>query len=131
MQKPFIKILLCSILVCLGNGTLFLDACLLTGKPAQVVKLGATHLTYLVHFDAFNVGRLEGEDTLHTYGARHFTNSETLFVSVSRDFDNNTAILLNAFLVTFDDFVCYGNGVTGLEVGVRFSCSKCFFSNFN
>ena len=42
------------------------------------------------------------------------------------NFDNNAAIQLNAFLVTFYDTVCYGYGVTCLEAGVLLAGSKCF-----
>lgn len=56
-------------LVLLCGNPLLLDAGFLAGKLAQVVELGAAHLTYLVHLDAVDVGRLKGEYTLHTYGA--------------------------------------------------------------
>ena len=50
----------------LGVHALFSDTSLLAGKIAQVVKLGATYLTYLVDGDAFDSWRLNGEDTLHS-----------------------------------------------------------------
>ena len=53
----------------LDSLTLFFDACLLTGELAKVVELGAAHLTNLVHFDALNVRRLDGEDTLNAHSA--------------------------------------------------------------
>ena len=46
--------------------TLLLDTGSLTSELAQIVKLGATNLTNLVYFDALDVGRLDGEDTLYT-----------------------------------------------------------------
>ena len=53
-----------------GNtATLLLDTGSLTSQLAQVVKLSATNPTNLVHFDALNVGRLQREDTLYTYGS--------------------------------------------------------------
>ena len=60
---------------------LLLDTSLLTRELAQVVQLGAANLTMLVDFDALNVRRLNGEDTLHTHGTRHFTNGEALLLS--------------------------------------------------
>ena len=51
------------------GGALLLDAGCLTSELAQVVQLSATILTYLVHLDAIDIGRLDGEDTLHTDGA--------------------------------------------------------------
>ena len=48
----------------LGRGVsaraLFLDTGSLTSELAQIVKLGAANLTYLVDFDAVDVGRLQG-----------------------------------------------------------------------
>lgn len=53
----------------LRSHTLFSDAGLLTSEVAQVVQLSATYLTYLVHCDAVDVGRLNGENTLHAYSS--------------------------------------------------------------
>ena len=66
-----------------GNGTLLLDACLLTCELAQIVKLGTTYLTTLVHLDAVDARRINGEDTLHTHGSRHLAHSEALLVSMT------------------------------------------------
>ena len=52
-----------------GNHALLADAGSLTGKVTQIVQLGTTYLTYLVNLDRIDVGRLDGEDTLHTYGS--------------------------------------------------------------
>ena len=48
---------------------LLLNTGSLTSELAQIVKLCAANLTYLVDLDALNVGRLDGEDTLYTNGA--------------------------------------------------------------
>ena len=45
-----------------------LDTGLLAGECTQIVKLCATYLTMLVDLDALDVRRLDGEDTLNTYG---------------------------------------------------------------
>ena len=45
-----------------------LDTGLLTGECTQIIKLSATYLTMLVDLDALDVRRLDGEDTLNTYG---------------------------------------------------------------
>ena len=70
----------------LDGGTLFLDACLLTREITEVVELSAAHLTNLVHLDAFDRGRFDGEDTFYANRSGHFANGETLFVSVTGDF---------------------------------------------
>ena len=54
-------------LVCLNSNALFLDTCLLTCEVTEVVELSAAYLTNLVHFDALDSGRFEGEDTFNTY----------------------------------------------------------------
>ena len=48
---------------------LLLNTGSLTCELAQIVKLSAANLTYLVNLDALNVGRLDWEDTLYTNGA--------------------------------------------------------------
>ena len=63
--------------------TLLADAGLLAGEIAEIVELGTTYLTNLVHLDALDSGRLNGEDTLYTYGARHLANGETLLLAVT------------------------------------------------
>ena len=99
-------------LVGCAAGSLLLDASLLTGESAQIVQLGATYLTTLVHLDAVDVGRLDGEDTLYTNGTGHLANGETLLFALATDFDNDTTIELDTLLVTFHNLVGYGNGVT-------------------
>ena len=81
-----------------GSTALLLDTGSLTSELAQIVKLSATNLTYLVDLDALDVRRLDGEDTLNTNGTRHFTNSEALLVTVTCNFDHNTTIKLNIIL---------------------------------
>ena len=114
-----------------SDDTLLSNTCLLTGELTQVVQLGTTHFTNLVHFDVVNVRAFQGEDTLHTYVARHLAHRETLFVLMATNLDDHAAILLNALFVTFDDFVCYGHRVARLEFGVFLTGSKCFLCNFN
>ena len=52
----------------LHSYALLLDAGSLARELAQVVQLGATHLAVLVHLNAVDVGRLDGEDTLYANG---------------------------------------------------------------
>ena len=66
-----------------GNHALLADAGSFTGKVAQIVQLGTTYLTYLVNLDRINVRRLDGEDTLHTYGSRHLSYGEALLVAMA------------------------------------------------
>ena len=105
----------CLFLCCAGlaggllSGTsataLLLDAGSLTSELAQIVKLSATNLTNLVHFDALDVGRLQGEDTLYTHGARHLTNCEALLLLMTADLDDHATEELDALLGTLDNFV--------------------------
>ena len=115
-----------------GNtAALFLDTGSLTSELAQIVKLSATNLTNLVHFDALNVGRFQGEDTLYTYGTRHLANSEALLLLMTANLDDYATEELNTLLSTLDNFVSDSNSVTSLETGMLLAGCKCFFSNFN
>ena len=67
----------------LDDGALFCNASLLTGEITQVVQLGTTYLTYLVHYNAVNVGAFQGENTLNTNGTRHLAHGKALLVSVT------------------------------------------------
>ena len=88
-----------SVLFSRGNGTtLLLDAGSLTSELAQIVELGATNLTNLVHLNRVDVGRLDGEDTLHTHGARHLANGEALFVTMAANLDDHTTVELDTLL---------------------------------
>jgi len=124
----------------LDCNALLLNTGSLTRELAQIVQLGAANLTMLVHFNAVDVGRIQGEDTLHTYGARHLTNSETLLVTVTYDLNDHTTVELDTLLRTLDNFVTNGDGIARGEslellaslfsLGTIAGC-KCFFSNFN
>jgi len=115
----------------LSYAALFSDASLLASEIAQVVQLSATYLTNLVHLDAVNVGAVDGEDTFHTYSARHLADSEALVLSVTANLDADTTVELDTLLVTFDNFVCNGYGVASLERRMALASCKCFFSNFD
>ena len=49
-------------------GSSLFDTGFLASECTQIVKLCATYLTMLVDLDALDVRRLDGEDTLNTYG---------------------------------------------------------------
>ena len=123
--------------LCLGSRSrsvrtsLLLDSGLLAGELAQIIQLGATHLTDLVHCDAVDVRRLNRENSLNTYSAGHLANGETLLVAVSADLDDNAAIRLHALFVTLDNAVCHGHCVTGLELRAGLACGERFFCDFN
>jgi len=119
------------LILLLGSNALFGDASLLAGEVAQVVELCTTYLTNFVHLNTVDAGAVEGEDTLHTYSAGHFADSEALVLPVTTDLDADTTVELDALLVTFDNFVCNSYGVASLECGMAFACCKCFFSNFD
>ena len=55
------------LLVVFDNDALLLDAGLLTSELTQVVQLGTTYFTVLVHLNAVNVRRFDREDTLYAY----------------------------------------------------------------
>ena len=95
-----------------NTAALLLNTGSLTSKLAQIVKLSATNLTNLVHFDALDVGRLHGEDTLYTNGARHLANSEALLLTVTADLDDYATIELDTLLRTLDNFVSDSDSVT-------------------
>ena len=112
-------------------GTLLADAGLLAGEVAEVVEFGTTYLTDLVHFDAFDSGRFDGEDTLDTYGAAHLAYGETLLLAVAGDFDDYSTVELDTLLGTLDDFVGNGDGVASLEGGVLLAGGESCLGNFN
>ena len=101
---------------------LLLDAGLLAGQVAQVVDACTTYDTDLVDLDLVDVGRIEGEDTLDADAVGDLADREHLGLARTLDLDNYAAETLYALLVTLDDFVGYGDRVTGLErryIGIR------------
>src|SRR5574344_1465914 len=113
------------------NCPLFLNTCFLTRKVTEVIQFSTTNLTDFVDNDAVNGRRLDGENTLNTYSAGHFANSETLLLSVTGNFDNYSAVELDTLFCSLDNFVSNGNSVSALKLWKFFACCKCFFSNFN
>ena len=116
----------------LGNNSRVLlgDASLLTGELTQIVEFGATHLTYLVYGNTFDVRTFDREDTFHTNGARHLTNREATLLLVAADFNHHATIKLDSLLVTLDNFVCHSHRVTCLEGGMALASGKRCFRNF-
>ena len=119
------------LIFCGDSHLLLCDAGFLTREAAEIVELGATHLTDLVDGDALNVGAGDREDALYAHGAAHLADSETLLVAMAADLDANATVQLDTLLVTLDNFVSHGHCVTCLELGVGLARSKCFFSNFD
>ena len=109
----------------------FFDTSFLTGEFTEVVKLSAANFTEFVNDDRVDKRRFDREDTFNTNVVAHFANGETLFVTFTSDFDNDTTVLLDTFLVTFLDTVRNSDSITCTEIRVLFAGSKCFFSDFN
>lgn len=98
--------------------TLFLDTCALTATLTLVVQLGTANTTYLMQEDGLDIGREEGEQTLHTYAIGDFTYSESGSSTYTLYFNYIAFEGLDTLLVTFNDFIVNGDVVTGFEFGV-------------
>ena len=109
----------------------FFDTGFFTGKCTQIVQFGATYFTHFIYSDAVDERRFDGENSFYTDVVGHLTYCKTLFLTATRDADNNTAILLDTLFVTLFDAVCYGDGITTLKRGVLFTGSERLFGNFN
>ncbi len=115
---------------CLGLDPFFLDTGLLACQGAQIIQLGAANFAHLVDSDAFNKRRFEGEDAFNTHVLRHLAYGEALFFSMSADSDDNAAVLLDTFLVTFFDAVGDGHRVATFEGWVFLPGSEGLFGHF-
>lgn len=101
---------------------LLLDTGLLTGQIAEVVDAGAANHTNLVDLDLLDMGRVEREDTFDAHTVGNLADGEHLGLALTLDLDHYTAEALQALLVTLDDLVRHGDGITGIErryVGIR------------
>lgn len=98
--------------------TLFLDTGAFTATLTLVVQLSATNTTYLMQQDGLDVGREEGEQTLHTYAIGNFTYGEGGSSTIALYFNYIAFEGLDTLLVTFNDFIVNGDIVTGFEFGV-------------
>ena len=107
------------------------DTSLLTSELAEVVNFSATHATVLVDHDAVDEWRFNWEDTFYANVLRHLANGETLLVAFTADFDNNTTILLDTFLVTLFNAVSHCDSVAREECRKFLLGSKCLLYNFN
>lgn len=96
---------------------LFFDTRALTTTATLEVKLGATHLTYFVHRDRLDIGRVDGEQTLNTYTIGDFTNGEGSRHARTLALDHIALKTLNTLFVTFYNLIVYGDIVTSFELG--------------
>lgn len=112
-----LAIIKCSCLLSLffANVAFLFDTRFFTCKVTQVVDSRSANNTDFVYFDAFNVRRIEWENTLHTYSVGNFTYRKHLCYATTFYLDNHTAEALNTLLVTLYDLVGNGYGVTAFE----------------
>ena len=89
------------------NATL-LDAGFLTRTLAEVIQLGATYFTVLVHRNTLDEGAVHREDTLYTDVTAHLAHCEALLVAATVDADDITAELLYTLFVTFFNTITNG-----------------------
>lgn len=98
--------------------TLFFDTGALTAALTLVVQLGTANTTYLMQEDGLDIGREEGEQTLHTYAIGNFPYGESGGSTYTLYFNHVAFEGLDTLLVTFNDFIVNGDVVTGFEFGV-------------
>src|SRR5699024_6003633 len=104
-------------LACRSYVAFFLDAGFLSRQVAQVVNPRTAHDAHLVHFDAVDVRGVERENALHADAVGDFTDGKHFRNAAAFYLNDHTAETLDALLVSFHDFVGYGNGIAALERG--------------
>jgi len=100
-----------------SSGSFFLNPGCFTDALAQVENSCSSNLTTAVHLDFINKRTVQWEYTFYTNSVGDFTNREGFSNTGIAALNHITLKQLNTLLVTFLDFVVYGNTVTGLEIG--------------
>ena len=94
-----------------------LDACRATGKFAEIVQLGATHLTACHDFDLVDARRVHREGTLDAHGVRHLADGERLADAAVLAADAYALEDLNTLFLALDDLDVNAQRIARLEVG--------------
>lgn len=113
--------------------TFLADTSFFTCKFTQIIEFGTTYLTATVHRNRVDKRRIQRENTLNAYVARHFTNCKASFVAMTRNANYITTEILHTLFVSFANTVCNRDVVTALEGGMLFFFrrSHSFFHNLD
>src|SRR5690606_25974026 len=105
--------------VSLGSAVLALlaDAGLLAGQTAQVVDLGATHVTARDDLDLVDDRRVHGEHALDAHLEADLADREGLAHAVALAAEHDALEDLDARAIALDDVDVDLDGVTGAELG--------------
>jgi hypothetical protein len=114
----------------LGESSGFADAI------TQVVELRTSHNTMSNNIELGDLGRVQREDTLHSFSGDNFTHGECRVDPIASSMsDHNADKLLNSFFIAFLDSAMNTHGVADLERERFFSKTslfdnvKCFVSH--
>ena len=110
--------------------TLLLDTRGFTLTLTEVEQFGATNAAYLVHFNAFDIGREQRETALYTYVVAHFANGERLRAAGTLAFDHHAFEGLDTLFVSFLDLIVYGHTVACFELGEFAFASELLVDEF-
>src|SRR5262249_406073 len=101
-----------------GSAVLFLDDTRrLAAQAAQVIELGAAHLTATDHFDRVDHRRQNREHALHPFAVGNLAHRKALVDSRAGAADTDPFISLHAGTVAFHHLDVDDHGVAGREIG--------------
>ena len=104
--------------LCLVAG--FLDFCLFSTKTSEGVNACSANNTFFIKIDAVDHRRGKREASFNANAIGYFSNGESGTFSTAAALDDNALEFLQTFLVTFDNFVGYGDGITCFKSGKVF-----------
>jgi len=93
-----------------------LDLGLLTTQTSEVVDARLADRTQLVDFDVLNHRRSDGEASLNTDVVGNLADGECASLTLATTLNDNTLESLQTFLLTFNDLVGHGDGITCSEL---------------
>jgi hypothetical protein len=90
-----------------------LDTSSLTVAFALVEDARTANLTDFIHFNFFQIGHIDRENTLHPYVARHFADRKGFGSSRTAALQNHPTEKLGTGLFAFFNLVVHRDGVAG------------------
>jgi hypothetical protein len=114
---PFLRNGCCGLVL---RNALFLNAGTFATALTQKVKLGAPYFAGFVQHNAFNIGAIDGERTLHTDAITYFSNGKRCSGPIALALDAIALKALDAGFGAFNYLIVYGYVISCLKTGMLF-----------
>src|SRR5664279_693516 len=110
---------------------LFADTCFLTCQITEVEYSCPAYFTVFIDFNFINKRGSNRKYPFNTYIPRHLSYGKSFSMFFTASLYNNPTVLLDSLLVTFFNFIMYGNGISCYEFRKFIFYRKFFLNNIH